>query len=259
MPLRCACVCCWLGGGGRSSITSTKFRGKIPIKTPCCPRAQSCPMYSFSWITSPSENDSSSLCSPSKSNLATHRGPLRRTQHFKHQVSSGEFVKASAKIFMILKNNLPDFCRWWLRFPFREGFWWIWLYRKLNFYLTIIYISKLQALLLPKRWSMLSKSFNSWNLPGLWHDWWERNQKIPYKCLCTSHCPPAPPWSQRLLLSDQALLDPLCEENTHQLCTGIKSNPNLHKTSKWFEYISVTLIWIVCRQPVSTVFKMNMH
>lgn len=69
-------VCCWLGGGGRSSMISTKFRGKIPVKLPICPRAQSCPTNSFSWITSPSENDSSSVCSPSKSNLATHLGPL---------------------------------------------------------------------------------------------------------------------------------------------------------------------------------------
>lgn len=77
------CVCCWLWGGGRSSMIFTKLRGKIPVKAPRFPRAQSSPMYSFSWITSPSENDSSSLCSPSKSNLATHRGPLHRTHnHF---------------------------------------------------------------------------------------------------------------------------------------------------------------------------------
>lgn len=69
-------ACCWLGGGGRSSMMSTKLRGKMPMEMPTCPRAQPSPTYSFSWMTSPSENDSSSLCSPSKSNLASHLGPL---------------------------------------------------------------------------------------------------------------------------------------------------------------------------------------
>ncbi len=70
------------GTAGRSSSTSTKLRGKIPTWPFTSPRAHSSPTYSFSRITSPSEKESSSLFSPSKSNLATHLGPLKKMQGY---------------------------------------------------------------------------------------------------------------------------------------------------------------------------------
>ena len=60
---------------------------------------------------------------------------------------------------------------------------------------------------------------NGWSVPGLWHSCQERSQWILCRCLCTTHCPPAPPRSRRLLLADPTLLDPLWAQHkqTHQL------------------------------------------
>lgn len=65
---------------GRSSITSTKFKGKIPDVPLSSPLAHSSFTYSLRIIVSPSEKLSSSLWSPMYSNRATHLGPLHK-QH----------------------------------------------------------------------------------------------------------------------------------------------------------------------------------
>lgn len=63
---------------GRSSITSTKFKGKIPDVPLSSPLAHSSFTYSFRIIVSPSEKLSSSFWSPMYSNRATHLGPLHK-------------------------------------------------------------------------------------------------------------------------------------------------------------------------------------
>lgn len=63
---------------GRSSITSTKFKGKIPHVPLSSPLAHSSFTYSLRIIVSPSEKLSSSFWSPIYSNRATHLGPLHK-------------------------------------------------------------------------------------------------------------------------------------------------------------------------------------
>lgn len=63
---------------GRSSITSTKFKGKIPDTPLSSPLAHSSFTYSLRIIVSPSEKLSSSFWSPIYSNRATHLGPLHK-------------------------------------------------------------------------------------------------------------------------------------------------------------------------------------
>lgn len=63
---------------GRSSITSTKFKGKIPDMPLSSPLAHSSFTYSLRIIVSPSEKLSSSCWSPMNSNRATHLGPLHK-------------------------------------------------------------------------------------------------------------------------------------------------------------------------------------
>lgn len=65
---------------GRSSITSTKFKGKIPDAPLSSPLAHSSFTYSLRIIVSPSEKLSSSLWSPIYSNRAMHLGPLHKQE-----------------------------------------------------------------------------------------------------------------------------------------------------------------------------------
>lgn len=63
---------------GRSSMTSTKFKGKIPDTPLSSPLAHSSFTYSLRIIVSPSEKLSSSFWSPIYSNRAMHLGPLHK-------------------------------------------------------------------------------------------------------------------------------------------------------------------------------------
>ena len=107
----CVCVCLWMSerekkkgtalpgrailvwpaSDGRCSMMSTKLIGKMPTLVPSFPRAHSSPMYSCSWITSPSENISSSSRSASKLNRAIHRGPLQITHILHILPNAGQF------------------------------------------------------------------------------------------------------------------------------------------------------------------------